>query len=92
MAGVIEETNMKDRNQNRPKKSHLQYRFEKVKREVTQMFRFKHHKQSQREVQFETDCAYLVNHIERYGFNWFPSHYVKDDIINLERMVRSFDK
>ena len=90
--GAIEEKSMKDQKKTPQKKPHLQYRFEKVKRELTQMFRFKHHKQSPSEVQFETDCAYLVNHIEKYGFNWFPSHYVKDDIINLERMVRSFNK
>jgi hypothetical protein len=36
----------------------------------------------------EKDIAHTVNHIERYGFQWFPNVYVYDDVIQIEGMVR----
>lgn len=32
----------------------------------------------------QVDIAHLINKIESYGFNFFPNHYIFDDIVALE--------
>lgn len=75
----------------KPKKSHLQYRFDVAKRRLNRLFKYKHHKQSEDARQFEIDCTYLIHHIESYGFRWFPNHYIRDDIAQLEKMLDAFE-
>ena len=83
---------MKKSNQSKkPKVSYLEHRFRVVKRKASNLFRFKHHKQTPEERQVEEDIAYLVKHVEDIGFKFFPNHFIRDDIIALERLVAAFE-
>jgi len=72
------------------KKSHFEYRLDSCKYKLNRLFKFQHHKQTNTEQEFEENCTHIINHIENYGFNFFPSHYVKDEIESLERMIDNF--
>lgn len=35
----------------------------------------------------QKDIAFTMQEIEQYGFEWFPNHYVGDQIIQFEAMI-----
>lgn len=38
--------------------------------------------------EIEKDVAYLINKIQAYGFEYFPNHYIFDDVAELEQKVK----
>ena len=42
--------------------------------------------------QIHEDVAYHINKIERYGFGFFPNHYVFDDIVALEDIATKLER
>lgn len=39
--------------------------------------------------EMQVDIAHHINHIDTYGFGFFPNHYVFDDIVALETIATS---
>jgi hypothetical protein len=77
--------------QKKKKMSHIEFRFNQCKHKATKLFRFKHHKQTEEERQFEKDIAHIIRHIETYGFKFFPNHYIREDVEALEGMLAAFE-
>lgn len=77
--------------QQKKRLSHIEYRFLQCKRKAQKLFRFKHHKQTDEDRQFEEDIAHIIRHIETYGFKFFPNHYIRSDIEALEGMLESME-
>ena len=69
------------------KKNHLEIKFTSVKYKVSSLFKYGRHKQIKYEKEMEIEAAFLAREIELYGFKFFPDHYVKEKIKNLEIFV-----
>lgn len=35
----------------------------------------------------EFDIAHTINKIDQYGFEFFPNHFIRNDVIRLEAMI-----
>jgi len=35
----------------------------------------------------QVEVCYLIKRIEDYGFRFFPDHYLRDDVVRLERLA-----
>lgn len=40
----------------------------------------------------EVNIAHIINKVQTYGFGFFPNHYVMDDIIELEGIIKDIGK
>lgn len=45
------------------------------------------HRPSPQNKRKEEEIAYLINKIETYGFDFYPNHYIFDDVVKLEKLV-----
>lgn len=39
-------------------------------------------------IELEKEIAYLINKIETYGFEFFPNHYIFDDVVKLQALSK----
>lgn len=35
----------------------------------------------------EIDIAHTINHIDKYGFEFFSNHYIRDEVLRFEAMI-----
>ena len=71
----------------KPKRNHLLVRFKNSK--------YAFYKNNRRTIKVtesqkdrEIDYCFMIHDIERYGFNFFPDHYVRDGVKDLEKFVK----
>lgn len=70
-----------------PRRNHLKIRFKNSK--------YAFYKNNRRTVKVtpsqkdkEIDYCFLVNEIDKYGFDFFPDHYVRDNVRLLEKFAK----
>ena len=69
------------------RRNHLQIRFRTSKYKFYQNNR-RTVKVSPSQKEKEIDYCFMVNEIDQYGFKFFPEHYVKETVKNLEKIAR----
>lgn len=72
-------------NQRNKKVSGLEHRY---RRAVATIRSFRPSKETK---ELEKDIVHTIQHIQNYGFEFFPNHYIRDDVIRLEGMARQLE-
>lgn len=42
--------------------------------------------------ELQKDISWMMKEIEDYSFSWFPNHYIGDQVIQFESMVRQLEE
>ncbi len=72
--------------------SHNSYkiRFNKALQKMSIHFKTRRFKMTDEERQQEIELVHIAKRIDDYGFDFFPEHYIKEDLKRLEKEVAKF--
>jgi hypothetical protein len=69
------------------KRNHLEIRYNNAKYNFFRNNR-RTMKLSDEQKKKQKNFCFIINEVEQYGFNFFPEHYVRDNIVLLEQSAK----
>lgn len=51
---------------------------------------FRYQNKTKRDKSLEMEIAWTIHEIEKYGFNFYPEHYIEDKMQELEKLSKTF--